>query len=101
MKTKEIMIALAMALLLAVFISPFASNFPDGLERVAEDKHFIEKGREAFLPSYFCDYTLPFLKNERVQTALAGFFGVVIVFLITLICAKGIKKLESDEKLGT
>lgn len=94
MKRKEILIALAVALLLAVFISPFASNFPDGLERVAEDRHFIEKGKESFLPSYFCDYTFPFSKNEKIQTALAGILGVVIVFLTAMLCANGIEKLK-------
>lgn len=94
MRAKEILIALTVALLLAVFISPFASNFPDGLEKVAEDKHFIENAGNNFLPSCFGDYSFPFFKNEALQTALAGFLGVVIVFLTAMLCAKGIKAIK-------
>ena len=32
---------IALSLALAIFLSPFASPHPDGLERVAEDKGFI------------------------------------------------------------
>lgn len=97
MKAKEILIALIAALLLAVFISPFASNFPDALEKVAEDKHFIENVRDSFLPSCFGDYAFPCFENEKIKTALAGFLGVIIVFLTAMLCAKGIKAIK--EKL--
>jgi hypothetical protein len=39
-----IWIGLGISLLLALFISPFASSSPDGLEKVAETKGFAEKG---------------------------------------------------------
>ena len=37
-------LALAVAIGLATAASPFASSSPDGLERVAEDKGFLERG---------------------------------------------------------
>ncbi|MBU1661025.1 MAG: energy-coupling factor ABC transporter permease [Chloroflexi bacterium] len=64
--------------LLVVLISPLASAFPDGLERVAEDMGFIEAGLSApyeILP----DYTLQFLGESSLSTILAGAVGVLIV----------------------
>lgn len=68
-----LLIALAVAL-----ASPLASSHPDGLERVAEDKGFMEKAEDAvyeILP----DYTVPGIDNEKVTTILAGVIGVLIV----------------------
>lgn len=64
--------------LLVVLISPLASSSPDGLERVAEDKGFVEEAEDApyeTLP----DYTVPFIENETTTTIIAGAIGVLIV----------------------
>jgi len=45
MSKNEILAGLLIALALAIFLSPFASSHPDGLERVAEDKGFIQYAR--------------------------------------------------------
>ncbi len=81
MKSRDIWFGVVAALLLAIFISPFASRSPDGLERVAEDQEFLEKGEgrpavSAPLP----DYVVPGVKNESVAASLAGALGVVVVF---------------------
>lgn len=68
-----LVIALALA-----FASPLADPDPDGLERVAEDKAFIDEAEAApyeILP----DYTVPGIDDERVTTILAGVIGVLIV----------------------
>lgn len=69
---------LVLALLLA-FLSPLASASPDGLERVAEDKGFIEKAREAPF-SIMADYLFPGLENEALATVVSGVIGTAIVF---------------------
>jgi cobalt/nickel transport protein len=58
--------------------SPFASSHPDGLEKVAADKGFLEEGKG---PSYeiIPDYKLPGVENERVATILSGVIGVALV----------------------
>ena len=64
--------------LLVVIISPLASAFPDGLERVAMNLGFIDTGLDApfeILP----DYTLPFLGETGMSTILAGIVGMVVV----------------------
>jgi cobalt/nickel transport system permease protein len=69
--------------LAVVFISPFASANPDGLERVATDLGFIDAGIEApyeIIP----DYTIPFLGESGISTILAGLIGIVLVGLIII-----------------
>ncbi len=88
MNTKNLLIAgLGLSLLLAVFVSPYASSSPDGLERVAEDKGFLEKaeapGVTAWEHSPIPDYAFPGVKNEKVATALAGLFGAGGIFALS------------------
>jgi len=72
---------IALSLALAIFLSPFASPHPDGLERVAENKGFIEHEAEhQILPSPLPDYTIPGIGSERVSTALAGLIGTLACF---------------------
>lgn len=75
-------LALALAVGLATAISPFASPNPDGLEKVAEDKAFIEAGQPAGLhdSSPIPDYAFPGIDNERVATGVAGFAGTLFMF---------------------
>ena len=81
MKKKEIIIGLLAALFLAFIVSPFASSWPDGLEKVAEDKGFLERGEvEPVFSSPIPDYTWPGVKNERLATSMAGVVGTLIVF---------------------
>jgi cobalt/nickel transport protein len=81
MTKKNILIGLFAALILAAVISPFASSRPDGLERVAEDKGFLEKGEGVqAVVSSAPDYVFPGIKNEKVAKSLAGAVGTLCVF---------------------
>jgi hypothetical protein len=75
-------LALAVAIGLATAVSPFASASPDGLERVAESKAFLDEGRLAPVQESapVPDYAFPGVADERVATGLAGFTGTLIVF---------------------
>lgn len=68
---------LILALFLAL-LSPLASSSPDGLERVAEDKGFMETAREAVF-EVIPDYVLPGVGNEAVATILAGIIGTLML----------------------
>jgi cobalt/nickel transport protein len=94
-------IGLGIVLLVALFLSPFASPSPDGLEKVAETKGFSEKGENWTFWKYapFSDYTLPWIKNEKVSTALSGLIGTLAIFLIALGIGKLIKKIPTKEVL--
>jgi hypothetical protein len=71
-------LALAVAIGLATAVSPYASSSPDGLEKVAADKAFLDRG-EAQETSALSDYAIPGVGNERVATGLAGFAGTLVV----------------------
>lgn len=93
MERKDIFIGLAAAVLLALFVSPFASRHPDGLERVAEDKGFMHKvGIRPMLTSPVPDYAWPWINNERLATSAAGVFGTVVVFGIGWLAGRALKR---------
>ncbi|MBM3153768.1 MAG: hypothetical protein FJ008_00365 [Chloroflexi bacterium] len=64
---------------LLVLLSPLASSWPDGLERVAEDYGFAEKAADSpyqFIP----DYVVPGVRSDALATILAGMIGTLILF---------------------
>ncbi|MDD5131253.1 MAG: PDGLE domain-containing protein [bacterium] len=92
MNKRDILIGLGIALLVAMILSPFASPHPDGLERVAEDNGFLEKGEvEPIVYSPIPDYTFPGIHNEKVATAAAGIAGTLLVFVLGYGLAKVLK----------
>jgi cobalt/nickel transport protein len=81
--TRWIWIGLAAALAVGGLLSLAASPHPDGLERVAEDKGFLEKAVEApLLRSPLPDYLFPGIAGERLATGLAGFLGTLGLFAV-------------------
>ncbi len=71
------------AVFFAVVVSQFAVDNPDGLERVAEDKGFIDSGRDHALDSsVFADYATRGIDNETLSLAVAGLAGVAITLLV-------------------
>ena len=76
---------LALALVIAVFLSPFASRNPDGLNRVSKDLKFDSKELQdkpaEKLPSYalFDGYSLRGVPRS-VATPLAGLVGTLATF---------------------
>jgi cobalt/nickel transport protein len=87
-------IGFGIALLLALFLSPFASISPDGLEKMAETKGFSEKGEswKFWKHAPLLDYNIPWIKNKKVSTALSGLIGTLAIFFIALGIGKLIKK---------
>lgn len=72
---------LALALGLAVLVSPWADPDPDGLERVAEAQGFAETARDHDLSdSPFADYAVRGVSDERLSTGLAGLVGALLTF---------------------
>jgi len=76
---------LGIALLIAVFLSPFANSNPDGLNRVSQDLKFdhkaIEDAPAKKLPFYgvFDEYALRGVP-EGIATPLAGLIGTLVTF---------------------
>jgi cobalt/nickel transport protein len=81
-------VALTVALILGVFISPFASKSPDGLDKTAEDKGFVKKAEEAkpaWEHSPMKDYAVPGIKNEKTSTGISGLIGVLITVAVAIV----------------
>ena len=74
-------LALAVAVGLAVAASPYASSSPDGLNKVAEQKGFIDQGRLHAIQddSPIPGYAFPGVDNEFWAKALSGFVGTLLV----------------------
>jgi hypothetical protein len=75
------LLAAALAVGLALAASPFASSSPDGLERVAGDRAFLDRGRLAPVQESAPapGYALPGIADGRLATGLAGFAGTLVV----------------------
>ncbi|MGQ9611138.1 MAG: PDGLE domain-containing protein [bacterium] len=95
----SIIFGLIVALICAGLISLFASSFPDGLEKVAENLGFLEKGEgEPILKSPIPDYALPGIKNEKLATSIAGIVGTLLVFVVGYGTAEIIRKINSKRE---
>ncbi|HNV85481.1 MAG TPA: PDGLE domain-containing protein [Candidatus Omnitrophota bacterium] len=85
--------ALFFSLAVAVFISPFASSRPDGLEKVAETHGFSEKGETAaWRFPVFPDYEWKSARNPFVNAAVAGGSGTLLAGLAAWILGKLLSK---------
>jgi cobalt/nickel transport system permease protein len=74
-----------------VFLAPLASADPDGLERVAEDTGFMDRGLPNTLGP-LPDYTIPFLGETPISTIVAGLVGVLIVASLAFILARTLRR---------
>lgn len=86
-------VGLTIALAVTLF-APLASEYPDGLERVAEDLGFGEAALDApyaIIP----DYVFPGLSEESpAATILAGIVGALIVAVLGLGIAAAVARLR-------
>lgn len=83
-------------IIVLLLLSPFASSFPDGLERVAHDLGFISAEREG-IASPLPDYTVPFLGDSGLSTIVAGAIGVALLILLFFMIDKLIKNRRQRE----
>lgn len=83
------LVGLSVALAIGVFLSPLASQNPDGLDRVAQDFKFESKADAEALA-----YKLPFTAifdeyklrgvPQPVATPLAGLLGTIVTFTLSV-----------------
>ncbi|MEO8693724.1 MAG: PDGLE domain-containing protein [Acidimicrobiales bacterium] len=75
--------ALAVAMVLAFFVSPQASSQPDGLNKVAIDQGFSDNEKTHALDSGpTAGYAVTGVGNDRLATGLAGLIGVTVTFAV-------------------
>jgi cobalt/nickel transport system permease protein len=78
------------ALGLALFVSPLASRWPDGLDRTAELLGFKEKAVAPMVPAPMPDYELPGFHWSTLGTSLAGAVGTIVVFALAWLLARAL-----------
>lgn len=76
------------ALGLALFASPFASQWPDGLDRTAELLGFKEKAAAPLLPAPAPEYAAPGVPLSILATSIAGAAGTVAAFATAWLLAR-------------
>lgn len=84
-----IVYGLLIAVGLALLVSPFASPWPDGLEKVGENLGFLGKAAgKPLAPAPIPDYSIPGIGSPAVATALAGALGTVVMFVFAFFLAR-------------
>ena len=76
------------ALGIALFVAPFASPLPDGLERAAEQLGIPTAASPPASPAPMPGYEVPGVGSPAATTALAGAIGTVVVFFIGYLLAR-------------
>ena len=92
-----------LSLVLAFMLSPYASESPDGLEKVAEDKEFIEQaeGTEVWEGAPMPDYSVPALGEDNpMGTRLAGLIGTIVVLLVGLGIGYALKRRRVSSNIA-
>lgn len=76
---------LLLALITALFLSPLASKNPDGLNRVAQDYHFMERAEgKPLVSSPLKNYSIPNIKDQGLSTGIAGVIGTLMVLGLSM-----------------
>jgi len=78
----------SIALGLALFASPLASRWPDGLDRTAERLGFKAKAVATSIPAVLPDYEMPGIHWSVLGTSIAGALGTVVVFVLAWLLAR-------------
>jgi cobalt/nickel transport system permease protein len=81
--------AIVVAAALALFIAPFASHAPDGLQRVAAGTGLSGTAtKPAWDFSPFRGYHLPGLGGGKIGTALVGLAGTLVLFTLVVVVGR-------------
>jgi cobalt/nickel transport system permease protein len=100
---EPVLAGLAISLGVAVFLAPFASSMPDGLEFVAEQLHLFGNNEAtsvlaAPVPDY--RFPLPGISSAGLATAAAGMIGTLVVFAAGCVMARVLPHAKTQEATG-
>ena len=68
---------------LLLFVFPFASRWPDGLNKVARTLGFDQSEVARSFPAPFAGYQLPGTGGSVIATIIVGIIGLLMVFFLT------------------
>ena len=87
------------SILIAGVLSFYASSSPDGLEKVAEDKGFLETAKDSALSeSPLSDYGVAGIDHDRLSVGLSGVIGVFVTALVAFGVFALAKRLNKGAK---
>ncbi len=89
-----VLLVLGLSLLMALFLSPFASSSPDGLEKIAQTKGFSQPEKTLWHHAPLRDYSIPWIEHRKMSRAFSGLIGTLSIFLTSF----GIGKLMRKKK---
>ena len=82
---------LLVSLGLVFFVAPFASGWPDGLEKVAAALGFEHKAAATpIMGAPFSNYTIPGFRSAVTSTVVAGGAGLLLVFALAYVLARAL-----------
>jgi len=81
-------LGLIVSLALAIFVSPFASSSPDGLEFVAEQLGFIASATNLLTQAPLPDYSVPGIESLMIDSLLVGLIGTLSAFVFAWFFAR-------------
>ena len=82
---------LLVSLGLVIFVAPFASSWPDGLEKVAAALGFEHKAAATpIMAAPFSNYTIPGFQSAVSSTIVAGGVGLLLAFVLAYVLARAL-----------
>ncbi len=93
-----VLTGLLVALVLAAFVSYYASSKPDGLEYVAGQQGFAENAQEhrTSADSPMVAYATKGIEDDRASGALAGITGTIAVLVLAGGAALLLRRRDAD-----
>jgi hypothetical protein len=76
------------ALGIALFASPLASRWPDGLHKTAEALGFARRATAPVVAAPIPGYDVPGVRSAALATSMAGAAGTVVVFGLSWMLAR-------------
>ena len=93
LQNKFLRAGLLVSLAIAGVLSYYASSQPDGLEKVAEDKGFLDTAKDSVnAGTPLADYGITGLENERLSVGLSGIIGVIVTLIVAFATFKTLAK---------
>ena len=81
--TVLVLVGIAVAVALVVFVAPYASSAPDGLEKVSADTGIDAGATEHHLADGpLADYGVDGVDDDVLATGLAGLAGIAATFVV-------------------
>jgi cobalt/nickel transport protein len=95
-ENKFLLAGILISLAVAGIISYYASSSPDGLEKVAEEKGFLDTAKDPInAGSPLADYGVEGIGNDRLSVGLSGVIGVFATLIASYFLFKFIARKKS------